>query len=202
MKKLMSVLVVMAMVLMGVAAYASVPSKTTTDITTVEAVESTSGVELAADFAIAVTQDSAPVAQEIEKLYSFVKTQGSAPIAYFPAEVQEMIQLNLTEGYDIKALELNEFVSIEQFAYDAAYGDIVASFAFATEYSVDQKLFAVIGCYSGAVDANGNYLVEWVVADAQATEDGQVKVTFTQDVLTQIQNAEATSMAILSESLI
>ena len=173
MKKWMSVLIVLVLAFTGVVGYAAVPSKTTTDISKVEAMESSNGVALSDDFAIVVVEDKAPVVKELEKLFDFVNTMGSAPVAYFPAAVQDMIQAKVEEslpaGYDIKSLELNEFVSINEMGYEESYGDVTVSCAFATEYSVDQKLFALVGIYSGAMDQAGEYLVDWVVMEAQAT---------------------------------
>jgi len=219
MKKWMTVLVAMMMVLSMTVAYAA-PSKTTSDMTQVVEMTSSTGAVVAEDFVLAVAEDSEAVAEEIAKIFVFVNgTEGEAaeaqaPVAYFPVEVQEEIGaalVALVEGteeevIDLSKLELNEFVAIDTENYNAEYGDLTANLQFATVYEVDQKVVGVVGIYSGEKDANGEYVVEWNVAAAEVVEitvDGKtetaVQMTFTQELLEKMETAATVAMAILSE---
>ena len=100
MKKFVSILMAMVMILCMTAAAetvtttgttasaGAVSSKTTTDNTVVEKIESVSGVEVEETFAIVVTEDKAPVVKEITNLYTYVAEEKKAPITYFPEETK------------------------------------------------------------------------------------------------------------------
>ena len=107
MKKFALALASMLLVLSAAGAAAAVPSKTTTDVTRVKAVESTEPTML-----IEVTEDDAPVVEEIEKIYQHVAVKGQAAIAYFPVETQNEIIALLPEGVKGSALTMNEFVTL------------------------------------------------------------------------------------------
>lgn len=106
MKKFALALASMLLVLSAAGAVAAVPSKTTTDVTRVKAVESTEPTML-----IEVTEDAAPVVEEIEKIYQHVAVKGQAAIAYFPVETQNEIIALLPEGVKGSAMIMNEFVT-------------------------------------------------------------------------------------------
>ena len=204
MKKWMGMLLAVAMILLVTGAYAAVPSKTTSDVGKVSGVQSLSGATIGSDFVVQIAVDQAPVVQEINALYNFVNDPLSpkAPIEYFPAETQEAVraavEATLGQGYDMSQMEINEIVTIGEVGYDAAYGDVSVSFSLATQYTPDQKVVALLGIYSGAVDENGNFVVEWVVANAQVEADGQISVVLTGDTLSRFATASTVSMAVLS----
>lgn len=196
MKKWTSILITVLLILSITTAFAAVPSKTTTNASTVTTVVSASGVELADDFKVAVAvEESAPVVNEISKIFTFVSS-GNAPVDYFPAEVKEEIVAKLPETIVSADVEINEFVSIDQTAYTEAYGDVKVSFSFTTSYTPKQALVALVGIFTGEVDENGEPIVEWIVLDAIANEDGSVEVTFTQEAMLKMQAAQTTSLAI------
>lgn len=191
MKKWMSILVA-ALLVFSMTAYAAVPSKTTTNATTVVTVESATGIEVAPEFSIAVTEDAEAVTAEITKIFTFV-TEGNAAIAYFPVEVAEKIAEKINDvTIPLATLEINEFVTIDETAYTESYGDMKVAFSFTTVYETSQKLAALVGIYT----EDGT--VEWVVVDAAANEDGTVAVTFPADVMQKIQGAASVSLAIVS----
>jgi len=237
MNKWMSILVVLILVF-SMTAHAAVPSKTTTNASTVIATESVSGVEVSEEFEVVVTEDKETVAKEIEKIYTFV-TENKAPVVdYFPPAVSqkivekvaekvaeklaemvaetviesavenavenaagavtESVSTSLPEKITAADLEINEFVTLEEKAYTKSYGAVKTSFSFTTVYKPTQTLIALVGVYTGEVDENGEFIVEWIVLDAVANEDGSVEVIFPEDVMLQIQNAESTALAIVS----
>ena len=187
MKKFALALASMLLVLSAAGAVAAVPSKTTTDVTRVKAVESTEPTML-----IEVTEDAAPVVEEIEKIYQHVAVKGQAAIAYFPVEIIAL----LPEGVKGSALTMNEFVTLTT---EGTAADVKVTFTFTTRYTVDQKVVVVIGLYDGTRDANGQYNVEWVVLDAEVLESGDIAVEFPAELVERMKNAVATAMAVLND---
>lgn len=191
MKKFALALASMLLVLSAAGAAAAVPSKTTTDVTRVKAVESTEPTML-----IEVTEDDAPVVEEIEKIYQHVAVKGQAAITYFPVETQNEIIALLPEGVKGSALTMNEFVTLTT---EGTAADVKVTFTFTTRYTVDQKVVVVIGLYDGTRDANGQYNVEWVVLDAEVLESGDIAVEFPAELVERMKNAVATAMAVLND---
>lgn len=191
MKKFALALASMLLVLSAAGAAAAVPSKTTTDVTRVKAVESTEPTMV-----IEVTEDAAPVAEEIAKIYQQVAVKGQAAIAYFPVETQNEIIALLPEGVKGSALTMNEFVTLTT---EGTAADAKVTFTFTTRYTVDQKVVVVIGLYDGTRDANGQYNVEWVVLDAEVLESGDIAVEFPAELVERMKNAVATAMAVLND---
>lgn len=224
MKKLVSLIVAMLLVLTA-AAFAeevvlSVPSVTTTDNTVVEKAETVSGVEVEETFAIVVTPDPEPVVKEITNLYQYVTEEKKAPITYFPEEtktkvlevlavklagvekVEEIEDIEAIENLpDLEKMEINEFITVETFDYKEEYGDIKTSFTFVTEYQVEQQVVVLFGLYTGEIDENGEFVVEWIVLDATVEEDGSLSVVIPQEEMLMIQEAQSVAMAVLSEKL-
>lgn len=208
MKKWLTMLTAMMMVLTVATASAAVPSKTTADVTQTQEVTSASGEALPSTMTVEVVKGDEKVEKEIEKLYTFVNdpTGSKAPIEYFPAEVQTQVQeqlvtMGLTENYDVKQMQINEFVAIKEIGYEQQYGDIVTTFSFATKYVKGTKLVGLLGIYSDKMDENGNYLVEWVVVEAEALEDGSVAFVLPQEQMARIQAASSTALTVLSEPM-
>ena len=191
MKKFALALASMLLVLSAAGAVAVVPSKTTTDVTRVKAVESTEPTML-----IEVTEDAAPVVEEIEKIYQHVAVKGQAAIAYFPVETQNEIIALLPEGVKGSALTMNEFVTLTT---EGTAADVKVTFTFTTRYTVDQKVVVVIGLYDDTRDANGQYNVEWVALNAEVLESGDIAVEFPAELVERMKNAAATAMAVLND---
>ena len=170
MKKLISLVLVTVLVLSLATAFATVPSKTTTDLAKVIDVE-TSGEKPADDFAIVIVEDSEAAKAELEKILEFVK-EGNAPAKYFPAGL-------LPEEAD--NFDMNEFVGIAVLNYKPEYGDVTATLEFGTPYQAGQKIYPVT-----------NIGGEWTAETAEAQEDGTVKITFTAEELQKMM--ESTNM--------
>lgn len=201
MKRVFAIALALMMLCAAALADAVVPSKTTTDINkTTEVIVTVQDetVEVKETFAIIVAEDKEPVAQEIAKIYTAVVEEQTAPVEYFPAEVQTVIAEKLPEIENIAELELNEFVTVDEIDYEEAYGDVEVVFELTTLYQPEQQIVVLVGFYTGEVDEEGNYVVEWVVLDAVVTEEGFVKVLFPTDALVKLQQSEAAAMAVLN----
>ena len=125
MKKFMCVLLTMALALTAVTAFAATPSKTTANTTRV--VKNSSEGQGVLVF---VTEDAEEVLAEIAKVFTAVNTDGMAPIEYFAEDVQAAVAALLPEGFDLKTLELNEFVTVDQTGYTDAIGDVTEQAVF------------------------------------------------------------------------
>lgn len=211
MKKWMSALIAVILVLSAVTAFAdAAPSKTTSDLATVEEVTTSTDVQVKEDFAITVAEDTIMTVEEVEKLYEFVTTpkedapaENNAPIDYFEDEVKEAVLTILNENLpetealvldDLQDWEINEIVTVEAENYEEAYGDVTVTFSFATPYEKDQKLIALLGLFDGTrteVEPGVyEFNAEWIplqaeVGDAEVTvtADGQIETTYKVNVI-------------------
>ena len=202
MKKLVLALAAVLMALSMSTAFAATPSKTTTDVTRVKEVAAVleDGTTAAADgWNLEITEDTDEVTSEIAKIYPHVVTHGNTVISYFPIEVQEALAELFGEDFDLKTLNMNEFVTLQLVGFEKIANDVKADFTFTTKYEADKKAAVVLGLYNGQRDEKGQYVVEWKVLGAAATEDGDLSVLFPLDVLAQMNDAAAVSMAVLDE---
>jgi hypothetical protein len=198
--KRFAVLAMVVVFLFSTTAFAAVNSKTTSDLTSVVKTEVT-GVAPAEFAVVVVAMEFEPeaVTKELEKIFQFV-TPEVAPVSYFPEEVQEVFAEKLPL-VDLTTYELNEFISIDVVNFEDTIESAVVEFKFTTQYVENQSILFVVGLYTGEVDENGEYIVEWLLLDAVVTEDGSIAVTFTQEALARMADAAAVSVAVLSEPL-
>ncbi|MBO4299524.1 MAG: hypothetical protein J5998_12095 [Clostridia bacterium] len=216
MKKWMTVLVAVMLVLSMTTAFAAgVPSKTSTTTTTIVGMETVSGDPLPEGFGIEVGPDTAMTIGLIESLGDFV-SEGGTPIDFFEPEVQTEILAHLnankaeTEALtldDLKDWQINEIISVDAKDYDPETGDVIVTFEFATPYQVGQKMVGILDCFNGQrVEVEPNvfeFVSEKIILDAEVKEavdgKGQVAVTFTKDALVKMQDSVASALSILSE---
>ena len=174
------------LVLSAASAMAAVPSKTTTDVTHVKSVET-------------VTEDEAPVIEEIAKIYDWVAAKGKSAVSYFPEETQQAISALLPEGFKLENMTMNEFVTLTLTGDVDVLNDAKVTFTFTTKYTQDQHVVVVIGLYDGTRDANGQYVVTWIPLEAEVLENGDIAVVFPAEVIAQMKDAVATAMAVLND---
>ena len=166
MKKFALMLASVLLVLSAASAMAAVPSKTTTDVTYVKSVETVKedGTTAAIGWDIDVTEDEAPVVEEIAKIYDWIAVKGKSAVSYFPEEIQQAIAALLPENFKIENLQMNEFVTLTLTGNVDTLNDAKVTFTFTTKYTPDQKVVVVVGIYDGTRDANGQYIVKWYAA--------------------------------------
>ena len=201
MKKFALMLASALLVLSAASAMAAVPSKTTTDVTHVKSVETVKedGKTEAAGWDIDVTEDEAPVIEEIAKIYDWVAAKGKSAVSYFPEETQQAISALLPEGFKLENMTMNEFVTLTLTGDVDVLNDAKVTFTFTTKYTQDQHVVVVIGLYDGTRDANGEYVVTWIPLEAEMLENGDIAVVFPTEVLAQMKDAVATAMAVLND---
>ena len=199
MKKFALMLASAMLVLSAASAMAAVPSKTTTDVTHVKSVETVKedGKTEAAGWDIDVTEDEAPVIEEIAKIYDWVAAKGKSAVSYFPEETQQAIAALLPEGFKLENMTMNEFVTLMLTGDVDALND--AKVVLTTKYTQDQHVVVAIGLYDGTRDANGQYVVTWIPLEAEVLENGDIAVVFPAEVIAQMKDAVATAMAVLND---
>jgi hypothetical protein len=176
----------------------SVPSRTTQDLAEVVSFAADDGTALATDFVIELLEDTESARKALTLLTDFVTGQGLAPARFFPEKVQEALRLLLPEGANLDEFVIEEFSPFDVQNYVELYGDVTATFQFATPYKDGQALVALIGLVTGT-DEQGNPVIEWIPAKAEA-EGGFVKVHYPKALLIRLNTQEAI-IAILSEKL-
>ncbi len=173
MKKLVSVLVALMLCLTAVAMAESVPSKTTDDMTVIDA--SAENMPADSNFAISaqLTQETeeakehrAACQTEIDKL------KNSASVAEYFGEVKnaagEVVSLSDVLGTD--TLNVFEFVPLTVENYKEEYGKVSANMIFATPYTPGDKVLVMIGLVTVAED--GTQSVEWTMFEGTALDNG------------------------------
>lgn len=197
MLKVMACILVLMIAVAPITTFAaSVPSKTTQDMTEVVSFTSDNGGALPEDFVIQLLGDTESVDSALKQLADFVGGQGLAPARFFEEAVQQAIASLLPEGADLDNYVINEFAPLIVENYSEEYGDITSTFRFASEYEDGQPMVALIGLVTGK-DEQGNPVVEWTPVQAEV-EDGLVKVHIPADLLVRLNGQEA-MIAFLSE---
>lgn len=201
MKKFALMLASALLVLSAASAMAAVPSKTTTDVTYVKSVETVkeNGTTAAIGWDIDVTEDEAPVIEEIAKIYDWIVKKGQSAVSYFPEKIQQAIAALLPENFKLENMTMSEFVTLTLTGNVDTLNDAKVTFTFTTKYTQDQHVVVVIGLYDGSRDANGQYVVTWIPLEAEVLENGDIAVVFPAEVIAQMKDAVATAMAVLND---
>lgn len=206
MKKWLALVVAALLALSTMAAFADVtPSKTTEVKIDAEKIETSTGTPVGDDFIVATPAEVPEKTEEVVKeLFDLTSKDDTPVITYFSEDTQKTIAELLPEGTDLTSLEMSEIIALVIENYDESYGDIAIVFHFeTTAYDPDQSLVAMLGIYSAAEAANveAEDGVEWFALAAEAVDNGDVKVTFTQDVLVKAEAADNCTLGILNTPL-
>ena len=160
MKKFALMFASVLLVLSAASAMAAVPSKTTTDVTHVKSVETVKedGKTEAAGWDIDVTEDEAPVIEEIAKIYDWVAAKGKSAVSYFPEETQQAIAALLPEGFKLENMTMNEFVTLMLTGDVDALNDAIAQFKESDAYEIEIDAIDVMK----AANLEKRVPIEWI----------------------------------------
>ena len=187
MKKVLSALLVVMLVLTSVFALAEeLPSKTTTDMTVITSIVPQD--EAAGTVLIEIVEAGEQVTALLAKVVETVVAGEIKPVELYTEETQAAVAEKVE---DAAALELNEIVACDVLAYAEENGDVVVNISFVTLYSTEQTLVAVATAYKGEE-------VKEYVLDAVACEDGTVNVTFIAEYMKEMLDADEIALAILN----
>lgn len=163
MKKLVSILLVVAMLSVAIAAFAdtalSTPSKTTEDMTSFEVT-----VENPVD-GKAVTLKTVPENEKAAAELAKAQEAGSVE-AYFGNETAAAINAILGSA----EVSLDEFCAALEEGYEEGMGSVTVTVELPTPYEKDEKVAVLVGLVEG--DA-----VTWKVFEGTGLEDGKVQLT-------------------------
>lgn len=185
-----------------------VPSKTTQDMASVTGIASADGAQVGEDFTIEIIEEQEYSKSTLGVIATYTESNQATAAGYFAQAdtVAAQIAELLPEDFDVSTLVMYEFAPLTAINYDPEYGDVVATMVFATKYSPDQTLVALVGIVKG-VDEDGAPIVEWTALKAEAVENeadpekGCVRVYFPQELLPEIENGNA-MIAILSDEIV
>ena len=214
MKKTLCLVVSILLVCMFSTALAAVPSKTTGDLTDFIGAVDDSGASLAdtgfaikTGAAVANVESNTTTTQTAKKatirtqadqllkdIADYMKQKQASPIQYFGDEVLAKATTLVPTGTNLQAMTLNEFFPASIQGYNNTYGNVTASFTFATEYKPGQQVLAIVGVPAA------DHMV-WYPMQAECGTDGVVAIHFTGELLQEAQLNEAV-IAILSEAVV
>ena len=169
-----------------------------------EAVVSSTGAALPADFLATIPQPADATEEEVaaaqstlEAIDAFLTANGLPVVEYFGADVQAAIAEKLPADVAANDLVMRDFVALPlndmAAAYDPSYGDIILQLEFPVDFAEGDTVVAMLGIIDPATG-----LVTWVVLDAVVNADGFVEITFTEEVFAQITEDSITTLAILA----
>lgn len=193
-KKLISLLLCLLLVFTCTNASAvSLLSKTTQDMTSVKGVASSTYVgEIKATFSLTDGNVQA-TSDELAKIRDYVAMGGVSIVSYFGTEVVDTIA-HLLPNVDLNKFEMNEMAPLAVADYDEAYGNLEITFSFATKYTQNQAVVALIGIESAEIQE-----IVWTPAEAKVQPDGSVQVVLPQALLVELAVAQNSMITILSE---
>lgn len=199
MKKIVSILIALALCLSAAAFAESVPSKTTGDLVQFEVAAD----NLPADSGFFIQ----PIAENNEAYQQNVKicqneitklAQSENVAAYF-GEVKnaagEVVDMKELLGSD--TLNVYEFCALIAGGYQESYGNVSVKMQFSTPYEKDEKVIILIGLVEA--DQGGMQSVNWTAYEGFGVEEqGCIQVELDPEIILAIQNGTAL-LAIVSK---
>lgn len=121
--------------------------------------------------------DTPEVSRELRSLVDFLqKHAGASPVDYFGQDVKTALQDKLPDILRGHTPKMNELVTLLARHYSPSDGDVEIGMSFATMYTAQQGLAALVGTY----DSEGN--ANWTILNARI-EEGLVKIKFPQSLM-------------------
>ena len=169
MKKMVTVLLIAAMMLSGICAYAQEGKEILVSLASTD--ECVLSVETASACNIEIL-DTTPLGMKtLADIQAFVGADQNAPADWFGADTAAAMQSMLPEGVNLNDLQMTEFMSLVlNGTTDEAY--VSAEFKMDAAYPVGSPIVTMIGC----ADANGQ--TQWVPVSGKATEGNVIQVEF------------------------
>lgn len=187
MRRFLSALVIALMIVSMLGTAFAVPSKSTTDLTQVEAVTTQNGET--ATFTVSIVEDTPATTQVVADLVKLVNEDAKPVVTYFPEDTQAKIAASLPEGTDPAQITVSEIFTVQAFNYEDTFGEATVGMNVATVYTEQQQLVIVIG-----YEENG--VMQWITAPGQFV-DGKVTFVLDIDTLAKL-NAGACTVMILN----
>lgn len=202
MKKTLAMILAL-MLVFGLASvsYAFAPSRTVSDIVTVQVVaEAPARTEATAtratgtrrttsipDFGVPLSglgfapiADAPWVSDVLTKLQEFLSTEGAALLDFFGDDAKGDILSLLPPGVDPDTLQLDELVAMEILDYADGVGDVKVAMDFPTTYREGQVVVPVVGVYVDDETTN------WNALEGEIDSQNKLSAVFPQELLKEI----------------
>lgn len=205
MKKIACIVLALLLCLSMAAMAESVPSRTTTDLTTITVAAENMPAD--ANFALTpITEvDPANMTPEMQVRVEacnaeIAKLNESGNAVEYFGEVTDANgnAVSLTELLGTDEVNVYEFFPLSAEGFEVEYGAVTATMVFSTPYEEGQQVAVLVGIVTE--NADGTQSVAWQVFDGVGTsvaEGSGIEVTFTPEILEQVQNGTAL-MAVVS----
>ena len=205
MKKIACIVLALLLCLSMAAMAESVPSRTTTDLTTVTVAAENMPAD--ANFTLTpITEvDPANMTPEMQVRVEacnaeIAKLNESGNAVEYFGEVTDANgnAVSLTELLGTDEVNVYEFFPLSAEGFEVEYGAVTATMVFPTPYEEGQQVAVLVGIVTE--NADGTQSVAWQVFDGVGTsvaEGSGIEVTFTPEILEQVQNGTAL-MAVVS----
>ena len=193
MKKFLCALLVLMMGISAMAVAEFVPSKTTSDMTTVAVVTET-GVVVEDLKVVPVAVESEEHKEKVEVCNTEVQklAQAENVVAYFgEVKDKEGNVIDIHEILESETANVFEFCPLVVEGYEPEMGKIAMTMQFSTPYEVDAAVIVVIGF----VAEDGT--IAWTAYEAVVTEEG-IQIEFDAETMVAIQEGTAL-MAVISK---
>lgn len=172
------------------------PSKDAGDIVHVRRWYSKTDETMDDAFRIFLVDKTEAMQQEIKRIGEHLNA-GNAAIRWFPEEIVKEAQLLLPENVSADTLTIYDIVAVMSENYKDTYGDVACQSTFASAYSQDCSLVAILGFE--VKDAADKPYFTWYCLRAEALED-LVEIVFKQLVIPEME-IEPAMLLVLSQPM-
>ena len=205
MKKIACIVLALLLCLSMAAMAESVPSRTTTDLTTITVAAENMPADANFTLTPITVVDPANMTPEMQVRVEacnaeIAKLNESGNAVEYFGEVTDANgnAVSLTELLGTDEVNVYEFFPLSAEGFEVEYGAVTATMVFSTPYEEGQQVAVLVGIVTE--NADGTQSVAWQVFDGVGTsvaEGSGIEVTFTPEILEQVQNGTAL-MAVVS----
>lgn len=133
------------------------PSRQSGDLSQVDGWRSTSGAEIDDEFRVFFVDFTEPMQQEMQRMEQFI-SEGNAPIEWFPEEIQAQAREMKLDGRSLDRTVIYDVAAVMDENYKETYSDVATDNRFATSYSAEKEMFALVGFWTENEEFEWHYL--------------------------------------------
>lgn len=172
------------------------PSKGARDIIRIRRWYSESGEPIEDTFSIFLVDKTDPMIVETQRIGEFIMEENPA-IDWFPEEIENQAQLLVGTDADVHDMLIYDIVAVMAKDYHDTYGDVATENLFASAYSPEREMFAILGF--PIEDAEERPYFEWYCLRAESIDE-IVELVFKQLVIPRMET-EPAMLIIFSEPI-
>lgn len=95
--------------------------------------------------------------QEMQRMEQFI-SEGNAPIEWFPEEIQAQAREMKLDGRSLDRTVIYDVAAVMDENYKETYSDVATDNRFATSYSAEKEMFALVGFWTENEEFEWHYL--------------------------------------------